>query len=201
MAIGVIGWGSLIWCPNVLRLRTAWHVDGPRLPIEYARISKDGRLTLVIHESSADQDTLWAEWDGTDLETARNNLRVREGCALTSIHGVSRQRLSCGNPPDNVAGRVREWLTGKGLDAAIWTGLESNWQQKRQSPFSAEDAVEYLRSIYASRPPDDGLTLSRVREYIQNTPQQIQTEVRRRARAEFDWADADLSVQFFEPTA
>jgi hypothetical protein len=48
-AIAVIGWGSLIWCPGILRTKSRWHSDGPALPIEFARISGDNRLSLVIH--------------------------------------------------------------------------------------------------------------------------------------------------------
>lgn len=37
--IAVIGWGSLIWCPKGLKIRDKWKNDGPKLPIEFARIS------------------------------------------------------------------------------------------------------------------------------------------------------------------
>jgi hypothetical protein len=61
MKIAVIGWGSLIWCPGSLRIQTAWHNDGPSLPIEFARILKDGRLTLVIRPGSVHQNVLGGE--------------------------------------------------------------------------------------------------------------------------------------------
>lgn len=32
MNVGILGWGSLIWCPGGLRIRTRWHSDGPPLP-------------------------------------------------------------------------------------------------------------------------------------------------------------------------
>lgn len=53
MAIAILGWGSLIWCPGNLRIRGPWRHDGPVLPIEFARISADGRLTLVVHRSTS----------------------------------------------------------------------------------------------------------------------------------------------------
>jgi len=42
----VLGWGSLIWDPRELKIKNSeWQKDGPNLPIEFARISQDGRLT------------------------------------------------------------------------------------------------------------------------------------------------------------
>ncbi len=86
MDIAVVGWGSLIWCPGSLRIKTRWRRDGPRLPIEFARISKDGRLTLVIHPASEDQTTYWAGSEFKTADHARQNLREREGAKLEEIH-------------------------------------------------------------------------------------------------------------------
>ena len=46
MKIAVLGWGSLIWDPKELDANNEWNNDGPFLPIEFARISNNGRLTL-----------------------------------------------------------------------------------------------------------------------------------------------------------
>jgi len=48
MRIAVLGWGSLIWKPDKPAISAPWHANGPLLPIEFARISLDGRLTLVL---------------------------------------------------------------------------------------------------------------------------------------------------------
>jgi hypothetical protein len=55
MKIAVLGWGSLLWEQGVLRLASRWRTDGPWLPIEFARLSDRGRLTLVIHPESPAQ--------------------------------------------------------------------------------------------------------------------------------------------------
>jgi hypothetical protein len=47
MKIAIVGWGSLIWDPRDLHLATAI------LPIEFSRISDNGRLTLVVDERYA----------------------------------------------------------------------------------------------------------------------------------------------------
>jgi hypothetical protein len=50
MKVLVLAWGSLVWDPGALRLASNWMEGGPVLPIEFSRISDDGRLTLVIDE-------------------------------------------------------------------------------------------------------------------------------------------------------
>ena len=58
MKIAILGWGSLIWNPRILKVAGDWTLDGPTLPIEFSRISDNDRLTLVIDEM-----------DGTELVT------------------------------------------------------------------------------------------------------------------------------------
>lgn len=50
MNITILGWGSLIWDQRDLPISGDWQLGGPALPIEFSRISRDGRLTLVIDE-------------------------------------------------------------------------------------------------------------------------------------------------------
>ncbi len=52
MTIVVLGWGSLYWAPRELRIRDGWQADGPHLPVEFVRVSSDGRLTLVLFEEA-----------------------------------------------------------------------------------------------------------------------------------------------------
>src|SRR6266853_6170829 len=89
MQISVVGWGSLIWCPGCLRIKSRWHSDGPALPIEFARISRDKRLTLVIQSGSPEQRTYWALSEFGDLKVARENLQAREGTSSKHIHSLT----------------------------------------------------------------------------------------------------------------
>jgi len=79
MKIACLGWGSLIWRPENLLIRREWFADGVILPIEFARQSKDGRLTLVITEGAKPVRALWALTATDDLATAKNSLLIREG--------------------------------------------------------------------------------------------------------------------------
>lgn len=79
MRIACIGWGSLIWDPRELLIYGEWQNDGPFLPLEYMRKSKDGRLTLVITETAKPIKTLWILMATNSLETAIVSLLKREG--------------------------------------------------------------------------------------------------------------------------
>lgn len=189
MPIAILGWGSLIWCPGSLQMNSFWHRDGPALPVEFARISQDGRLTLVIHPGSADQRTLWAAAASEDINAVRQNLREREGTDLGHIHSAT----VGGQVSNGVSNEARETITNwlgnhRELAGCVWTGLASNWNEKQRSNFSAESAVQYLRELQDP---------SRAQEYIRNTPAQIQTEVRAAARAHLRWSDAVLSPTLF----
>lgn len=197
MNVAVIGWGSLIWCPGSLRIKTRWRRDGPRLPIEFARISKDGRLTLVIHPVSEDQTTYWAISELTTPEGARRNLREREGAKQEDIHYLIRNGEAPEGIPPEVMETMRDWLaTHEDLHAVIWTGLCTNWKEKRERDFTAEEAVKYLSELEAAR-DQGGVIYERAREYVRNAPPHIQTAVRKTMQ-EREWEDVRLPSLLFE---
>lgn len=195
--IAVLGWGSLIWCPGSLLMKSAWRPDGPRLPIEFARISSDNRLTLVIHDGSADQPTYWVVSGCETREAACENLRIREGRPdREHIHYVGRNP-AVSRGPENIINRVREWLTPReDIEAVIWTGLPSNWQKKRHCGFTPEDAVRFIDELEANR-ENAKATYERAREYITHAPDLVDTDVRQRLRQR-GWQNATLSDNLFE---
>lgn len=134
--IAIIGWGSLIWCPGTLEIKSAWHRDGPILPVEFARISKDGRLTLVIHPESAGQRTLWAAAVSEDMNAVRKSLQDREGTFSGSIHsGTAAGQFSDG-VTQTVRDAVAKWLAEHlEFQGCVWTGLASNWRENRNLTF------------------------------------------------------------------
>ena len=92
--IAILGWGSLIWQPKELELdkEFGWKEDGPTLPIEFARISKDGRLTLVITENGTKVPVLYALSNYQNLDEAVLNLAVREGSGRRSIRSYDKTK-------------------------------------------------------------------------------------------------------------
>ncbi len=77
--IACIGWRSLIWDRRNLDVDGDWRTDGPMLPVEFARQSSDGRITLVLVGGFALVPTLWSVFNTPDLAGARESLRLREG--------------------------------------------------------------------------------------------------------------------------
>ena len=200
MKIAVIGWGSLIWSPGMLQISTWWHRDGPELPIEFARISDDGRLTLVIYPEYLKEDpkpllvtTYWAMSACDDLQKAIDNLRIREKCPSDRIHYVVRGNgANC--PNAQIRQIIEDWLNAHAsLDAAIWTGLESNWDKKSISPLSHVEVINYLRLLkhICSHACD------RAEEYVRNAPDQVRTPFRREIEAQLGWTAHVLPTILF----
>ena len=64
MKIAVLTWGSLVWERRELQAASDFVADGPLLPIEFCRISRDGRLTLVLEGTpTGDQRFAYIKYD------------------------------------------------------------------------------------------------------------------------------------------
>jgi hypothetical protein len=175
--VACIGWGSLVWNPGELRCVGDWQPDGPALPVEFARTSQDGRLTLVLTDGTTTVPTLWVELDYASVQAARDALRVRERTASRFVG------LWPGPVPAHSVGAeaIASWALDRMLDAVVWTALPPKFQgQDGQSPGSADAAVEYLRSL-------NGEALAKAREYVERAPVQIQTPYRRAFDAQLGW--------------
>ena len=80
MNIAILAWGSLIRDPRDLQIRDAFTPRGPRLPLEFCRVSSGGRLTLVIDEAhGAACATYVAQSAFNDLDAALPAARWPEG--------------------------------------------------------------------------------------------------------------------------
>jgi hypothetical protein len=187
----VLAWGSLVWKPRELKTAAPFAPDGPLLPIEFCRISDDGRLTLVIDETVGDVCTTYSTPSAfDDLDAALLNLWMREGPGAESPprdvrrHGrVGFVEPASGRQSDvamqrhpQVVATIAAWAESNGYDAAIWTALESNFDQsgKGGEPFSVTAALRYLETLER----DDAAAFGRALTYIRNAPSEIQTPVR-----------------------
>lgn len=170
MRIACLGWGSLIWNPGVLPLRSDWHPDGPPVRVEFVRQSgkEQGRITLVIHPKAEVVTSLWAEMNFDDPEAAKESLRQREG--RPHRHHIGLWRV--GTPEPESLPSLSAWASAREIDAVIWTDLPPKFQSEEGRIPSIEEVVNYLEGL-----PDE--RQAEAFEYIRRAPAQIDTLYRR----------------------
>lgn len=172
MKIVVLGWGSLIWDPRNLLVVGEWFRDGPYIPIEFARISKDGRLTLVLFPRARKSQVLWAYMDTEDLNYAIENLRIRERTISQKIGFIDMKlgTYRCKVIPELID-RVKKWACKKKINAVIWTDLNSNFEKMKRTNFTPENIIKHLEKL-------SPFQKNKAEIYIRRTPLQIRTNIR-----------------------
>ncbi len=182
MRIGILAWGSLVWDPRELQAAAEFAPNGPLLPVEFCRISADGRLTLVIDETfGAVCKTYSARSALQRLDAAIENLSIREGMRHASevgfVEPASSQLsdIALQRHPEAVA-TIAAWATANGYAAAIWTALASNFDEpdKGGEPFSVTAAIRYLEMLKG----EGAAKFARALAYIRNAPPEVETPVR-----------------------
>lgn len=178
-----LGWGSLVWDARTLRLNGDWNVDGPKLPIEFARHSLGDRITLVVTNGAAPVAVLWAYLQADSLDAAIEALRVREGINEKYIErdiGWSFQ----GKSSKHIGGdEVARWATDKGIDGTVWTALGPKFGGKALTP-SAAEVVKHLQELCERLKPA-------AEKYVRLAPRQIRTAYREAIEKELGWLPPD----------
>lgn len=170
--IGIVAYGSLVWDQRDLRTRGPWNKDGPVLPIEFCRVSRNGRLTLAVHHEHGVPVTChWALSACTGLHRALHELHIREGMVDGADAGFVDLRRGSRSHEESYVGSIETWAREKGLDAVVWSALPSNFDRDGRGPYSVAAASAYLGSL-------DGRA-QRAREYIINAPAEVDTPLRR----------------------
>jgi hypothetical protein len=187
MQIAVLGWGSLVWDPDTLKQYriSGFRPGGPELPLEFSRVSSDGRLTLVIDEEYGQKKlpTRYAVGEWPNLDSAklalferemRRKLRQKEKIE-DSIGYTDRQAVEASINSDlchkTAHDLILPWLQASNFDGVIWTALPSNFREKRKFSFSIDRAVTYLQSL-----PLD--CQEKALEYFEKAPEEVQTPLR-----------------------
>ena len=180
MAIACLGWGSLIWSPRGLPVKSGWFEDGPLLPIEFARESRDRRITLVLTPDAALVRSLWTIMSDPNLEAARESLRLREGIGPRSAS----KHIGWCDPVKHsdglFANDIASWTKRQELGGAVWTALPPGFQNTPSEVPTAAEIVAHLRDL-------DAAPRRVVEEYVRRAPLQIDTEHRRTLEIEFGW--------------
>jgi hypothetical protein len=175
-----LGWGSLIWCQKALPVAASWQPDGPSLPIEFARESKDRRITLVVCEGAPDVTTLWARLNVETLEAARAVLQTREGCQPGAIGWCS---------PDGASQHagatvIGQWASERNLSGVVWTALQPKIGAAYRTP-TLDEVVGHLARL-------EGRERDTAEEYVRFTPRQIVTPYRTAIEGLLGWTSSGL---------
>ncbi len=185
--IAILGWGSLLWDLDDL----AEHVHGdwmqragPRLPMEFSRISakrKDGLVVCLDPKVGVPCATHAIVSRADRIATARADLARRErapdhrvGWADISGRGESRM-------PEVIA-QVAIWCEENGWAGAVWTDLEPNFELNTGQPFSVENGIAYLKTL-------SGENLTEALQYIRRAPPTTRTPLRRALSRDPWWRD------------
>lgn len=176
MKIAILGWGSLFWQPKELAFdkEFRWKEDGPTLPIEFARISSNGRLTLVLTEKGTEVPTLYALSTYKTIEESVLNLAIREGSGRKSIGCYNKKEEIFSPEIFKFKQNIKNWIEQTDFDAVIWTNLEDN---KKIAP---NKRIEYLQKLKGNKS-------ALAEEYIRKTPTQIKTKYRKLIEKELKW--------------
>jgi len=187
MKIAILGWGSLIWSPQTLNYNTTfgWQTNGPILPIEFARISKDGRLTLVLTPNGTNTQTLYAISSYNTIEEAILNLAIREGSGRMSIGFYEKSNNQFSPINFKYKKNIEDWLeVNNDIDAVIWTNLPEKWVKetsvKIKKYIEPNERIEYLKDLKGNK-------RAIAEEYIRKTPPQIKTKYRALIEKELNW--------------
>ena len=159
--------------------------DGPRLPIEFSRVSLDGRVTLVIDPAAPLLRTLWIPLAVESLEEATLALGRRE--KIVPEHWadwVGRHVREATEPPAGILHGIDDWLAQHSLDAVVWTALPSRGPDGTRSVPKLAMLLEYLEAL-------SGETRARAEQYVRRTPRVVRTPHRVRFEAVLGWHPRD----------
>lgn len=126
MRIAYLAWGSLLWDYNTLPISFFWKKTNFKLPLEYSRRSKDGRLTLVIDKKGT-YNTIW--YSTVDLENLNLSIKILKKREKTSIQNIHYINLRDNKHRGFKWPQIIKWAEKHKYDAVIWTGLSPNFTQ------------------------------------------------------------------------
>ena len=174
--IACLGWGSLIWNPRALPIHRQWHMDGPLLRAEFARKSRDGRITLVLHPKAQLVRGLWALMTVDTPYEAKKELATREGIRRENVerfighYNRTQDAIDC---PLGVIYGLSEWAGCRSIDHVVWTALRPN--------ICRSAVVKYLSNL-------TGPKRDIAKQYVQRAPLQIDTTCRRQIESHLGWS-------------
>jgi hypothetical protein len=198
MRIACLAWGSLVWDPRTLPLAGPWRLEGPRLPVEFSRVSLDGRVTLVLDGSAPASPTYCGPLAIGDLDEAVEALAERERIvaaqrrrfvgALVRRDGRRATSARCegqGETDPELVSAIASWLETRPLDAVLWTALPS------RGPAGAAAKRPGFDRLLAHLESLEGEARARAEEYVRRAPRPVRTPHRAQFETRLGWWPRD----------
>lgn len=179
MTIVCLGWGSLVWRPEELPIVGNWQPDGPSVPVEFARQSDNGRITLVVVESQLSCPVLWAELNVATLDEAKRVLSMREGPGV-NLNRVAFWSHASASPRSEVSA-IEKWALAKqDIHAVVWTALGPRFRDENGRLPDEQEVVAYLNAL-------EGRQRADAEKYVRCAPAQIRTPYRAAIENALGW--------------
>lgn len=175
--IAILGWGSLLWDLDDLAPKVAgpWAMRaGPRLPMEFSRISAKRKLGLVLcldPDTGAPCATHAIASIRHEISAARADLAARERAPAGRIGWADPSGKGETRLPELLP-LIGAWCREAGWTGAVWTDLEPNFRETTGSSFSVPEGLGYLRGLA-------GESLAEAHRYIRSAPLATRTPLRR----------------------
>lgn len=178
-AIAIIGFDCMVNQPkNLKALISKWQDADLTLPVELARVSKDGRLVPVLDSrNGSDIKVQFAVLKTNKIERAIVEVAKRQG--LTNNEKVGFIVLDkclvngdCLNRNPESCRKIANWARANGFNAVVWNGLGVKFKDAINVPFSYDNAINYLKSLPKAKK-------SKAIKYIKSLPKFVNTNLRK----------------------
>lgn len=174
MKIAILSFGKLMKNSKGL-VATKWTQKGPKLPVEFCRISKDGRLTLALSKQNGVANHVYfAVAKGKTLKSVIPEVAEREKLNEKHLGIVDlRNEIANEKATDNqeVSREIATWGKKHKFDAVIWNGLQQRFKDVIGVAYSPGSAISYINGLPTK-------TRNLAKAYIKNAPKGIETPFR-----------------------
>jgi hypothetical protein len=147
----------------------AWQEDGPHLPVEFTRVSSDGRITLVLTEGALPVQVLWVPLKVDDLDQAIAALAQREDVKRLNAIG----RVPTTAPSGDVHAAIRSWASSREICGVVWTALKPGLDLTNRG---VVPTLDQLREHIGRLSPK---ARSEALNYVLRAPPQVETRLRK----------------------
>ena len=144
------------------------------MPVEFSRVSKNGRVTLVVDSAARPVPTLWTLLATENLEAGIAQLAARE--EVERLGAIGRWPNAEKNPAHHT---IADWAQEKAVDGVVWTALKPGLQGARGVRPSLGDILGHIGTL-------KGCAREKATEYVRRAPEQIATEWREAIRQAMD---------------